>query len=80
MKTLLEEIDAEAVSYKRKYLLNHIVNLRVDPVQWDLFLLICHEKDVTASQVLRNYINMIVSKKYSINEKLVIDNTLKKEV
>jgi len=49
----------------------HIATFRIDLCTWKKFLKTCKHKDISASQVLRNYINLIVTKKLRIMDKLV---------
>jgi len=50
---------------------DHIVTFRIDPKLWKTFLSICKKKDISGSQVLRNYISLIVDKKLRIMDKKV---------
>lgn len=59
---------------------NHIVTFRVDREQWSKFLEICHEKDMSGSQVLRNYISLIVAGKLRVMDKKVWEHRKQKEV
>ena len=49
----------------------HIVTFRADPKVWQKFLKICRTKDMTGSQVLRNYMTLIVNGKLRIMDKKV---------
>lgn len=50
---------------------HHIVTFRIHPRLWKEFLNICGEKDMSGSQVLRNYIALIVDGKLRIMDKKV---------
>ena len=49
----------------------HIVTFRIDPRLWQKFIKLCRSKDMSGSQVLRNYISLIVNKKLRIMDKKV---------
>lgn len=44
----------------------HLVSFRIDPPTWKKFLTVCRSKDMTGSQVLRHYINLVATKKFQI--------------
>ena len=50
---------------------HHIVTFRIDPRLWQKFMKICRSKDMSGSQVLRNYITLIVDKRLRIMDKKV---------
>lgn len=58
----------------------HIVTFRIDPKVWKEFLKICKSKDMSGSQVLRNYIGMIVNKKLRIMDKKVWEERKAKQI
>lgn len=47
------------------------VSFRIGRTRWNEFLNICHDKDMSGSQVLRNYILLICDKKLTIPDKRV---------
>ena len=49
----------------------NIVSFKIDRKPWQKFLKICRGKDMSGSQVLRNYITLIVDKKLRIMDKRV---------
>lgn len=53
-----------------------LATLRVEPKLWKRFLKICTSKDLTGSQVLRDYINLIATEKLSLLDKKVRDRTM----
>lgn len=46
----------------------HVVTFRIEPKIWKKFLSICKKEDLSGSQVLRNYINLIVTQELSIKD------------
>jgi hypothetical protein len=46
-----------------------LVSFRVDPKTWHEFLNICHDKDMSGSQVLRNYVGLVVKRVLRIADK-----------
>lgn len=51
----------------------HVVTFRIDLPIWKKFLKTCKNKDLSGSQVLRNYINLIVTQKLRIMDKKVYE-------
>ncbi|MBA7658407.1 hypothetical protein ES703_66358 [subsurface metagenome] len=51
-----------------------VVTFKIDQDIWWDFLRICRTHDMSGSQVLRNYVNLIVTKKLRIMDKKVYEH------